>query len=187
MIKKPEVMVKAYMLGVDHSIDSPTIKKVIILMAKVTKRKARKNKLPEQSNIATSSTESLGELYLVCDNEEPDICVNSVSSACHFEEWLLDSGCTFHMTPNINMFCSYTNVNSGNVVMGNNVACKVIGIGNIRVKFDTGFVYLLENVRHIPELSKNLISIGTLEDSKFVGKFGDGCFKISKGALLAIK
>ncbi|KAL2504928.1 Integrase catalytic domain-containing protein [Abeliophyllum distichum] len=71
--------------------------------------------------------------------------------------------------------------------MENNVACKVHGIGNIRVKFDTGFVYLLENVRHIPDLSKNLISIGTLEDSKFVRKFGHGCFKISNGALLAIK
>ncbi|KAL2519245.1 Reverse transcriptase Ty1/copia-type domain-containing protein [Abeliophyllum distichum] len=47
---------------------------------------SQKNKPPEQSNIATSSTETLGELYLVCDNEEPDICVNSVSSACHFDE-----------------------------------------------------------------------------------------------------
>ncbi|KAL2465061.1 CCHC-type domain-containing protein [Abeliophyllum distichum] len=46
----------------------------------------QKNKPPEQSNVATSNTETLGELYLVCDNEEPETCVNSVSSACQFDE-----------------------------------------------------------------------------------------------------
>ncbi|KAL2497738.1 cysteine-rich RLK (RECEPTOR-like protein kinase) 8 [Abeliophyllum distichum] len=73
MIEKLEVMVKAYMLEADHSIDSPIIMK--------------KNKLPEQSNVATSNTKTLGELYLVCDNEEPETYVNSVSSACQFDEW----------------------------------------------------------------------------------------------------
>ncbi|KAL2484911.1 CCHC-type domain-containing protein [Abeliophyllum distichum] len=59
----------------------------------------QKNKPPEQSNVATSNTETLGELYLVCDNEEPEICVNAVSSACQFDEWLLDSGVLVCLNP----------------------------------------------------------------------------------------
>ncbi|CAL9127782.1 unnamed protein product, partial [Musa textilis] len=47
--------------------------------------------------------------------------------------------------------------------MGNNAACDVIGKGTIRIKMHDGIVRTLTNVRHVPDLKKNLISLGTLE------------------------
>lgn len=46
--------------------------------------------------------------------------------------------------------------------MGNNTSYKVIGIGNIIIKMFNGVVRTLCDVRHVPNLKKNLISLGTL-------------------------
>lgn len=49
------------------------------------------------------------------------------------DEWILDSGCTFHMTPNQEWFDTYKKVDIGSVLMGNDIACKVVGIGAVRI------------------------------------------------------
>ena len=66
------------------------------------------------------------------------------------------------MTPNRDWFNTYRLVNSGYVLMGNNTSCKVVGIRNIRIKMFDGVVRTLCDVRHVPDLRKNLISLGTL-------------------------
>ena len=48
--------------------------------------------------------------------------------------------------------------------MGNNAACKVIGIGSVRLKMSDGIIRELDNVRHIPELKRNLISLGMIDN-----------------------
>jgi hypothetical protein len=53
-------------------------------------------------------------------------------------------------------------VNSGIVTMGNGAYCKITGIGNIRIKMFNGVVRMLCDVRHVPKVEKNLISLGTL-------------------------
>ena len=40
----------------------------------------------------------------------------------------------------------------------------VVGMGDIRILLPNGSVWLLEKVRHIPDLRRNLISIGQLDD-----------------------
>lgn len=47
--------------------------------------------------------------------------------------------------------------------MENDVACKIIGIGTIRIRMYGGIFMTLTNVRHIPDLKKNLIFVGTLD------------------------
>jgi len=49
------------------------------------------------------------------------------------DEWILDSGCTFHMTLNQEWFDTYKKVDIGSVLMGNDIACKVVGIGAVRI------------------------------------------------------
>jgi hypothetical protein len=49
--------------------------------------------------------------------------------------------------------------------MGNDVTCTIIGMGTIKIKMSDGVVRTLEEVRHIPDMKKNLISLRTL-DSK---------------------
>ena len=36
----------------------------------------------------------------------------------------------------------------------------VVGMGNVRMLLPNGSVWLLEKIRHIPELRRNLISVG---------------------------
>jgi len=45
--------------------------------------------------------------------------------------------------------------------------CQTIGIGSIKSWMHDGVVRTLANVRHAPELKKNLISLGKLDDNGY--------------------
>ena len=47
--------------------------------------------------------------------------------------------------------------------MVNDVVCKTVGIGNIRMRMFDGQVLTLANVQHVPGLKKNLLSLGALK------------------------
>jgi hypothetical protein len=80
---------------------------------------------------------------------------------------ILDSACSFHMTPNRDWFDTYRSVNSGIVTVSNGAHCKITGICNIRIKIFDGMVRTLCHVRHVPEVKKNLISLGTLDSNGY--------------------
>lgn len=67
------------------------------------------------------------------------------------------------MCPNHDWFGTYESCNRGNVLMGNDAPCKIIGIGTIKIKMADGVVRTLGCVRNVPTLKKNLMSLGTLE------------------------
>ncbi|KAG7633109.1 Reverse transcriptase RNA-dependent DNA polymerase [Arabidopsis suecica] len=58
------------------------------------------------------------------------------------EEWVLDTGCTFHMTPRRDLFRDFKELSSGFVKMGNDTYSLVKGIGS--QKRET--LYILEGV-----------------------------------------
>ena len=91
------------------------------------------------------------------------------------------------MKPNKDWFNTYLLVNFGSVLMGNDTSCKVAGIGNIRIKMFNGIVRTLCDVRHVPDLRKNLISLGTLDCNGFSYKSTNGVMKVSKGAMTVMK
>ena len=51
-------------------------------------------------------------------------------------EWILDSGSTFHMSHNREWFTTYEPIYNGLVLMGNDAKCKVVGEGTIKIKTD---------------------------------------------------
>ncbi|KAH9779137.1 Integrase catalytic domain-containing protein [Citrus sinensis] len=55
------------------------------------------------------------------------------------------------------------------VMMGNNAVCKVIGMGNVSLRLHDGTIWELREVRYVPDLKRNLISldviVGTGEES----------------------
>ena len=55
----------------------------------------------------------------------------------------MDSACSYHMMPNKDWFDTYMLVNYGFVLMGNDAACRVVGIGNIKVKMFDGVIRTL--------------------------------------------
>ncbi|RVW78557.1 Retrovirus-related Pol polyprotein from transposon TNT 1-94 [Vitis vinifera] len=54
--------------------------------------------------------------------------------------------------------------------------------GRRRISLPNGSVWLLEKVRHIPDLRRNLISVGQLDDEGHAILFVGGTWKVTKGA-----
>ena len=96
----------------------------------------------------------------------------------------LTRGCSFHMTPHKEFFSTYEKVDGGSVTLGNDDTCKVVGIGSIAIKMHDGVIRVLNDVRHVPGLKKNLISLGTLDIHGCRCTCEGGVLKITKGSLI---
>ena len=60
------------------------------------------------------------------------------------DEWVLVAACTSHMFPKKDWFINYESVNGGSILMGNGVACKIVGV--VRIRMHHGIVRTLKNV-----------------------------------------
>ena len=98
--------------------------------------------------------------------EDLDAILTVSSSINHFDEWILDSGC-YHMSLYRDQFFSLKEFDGGVVLMGNDNAYKTRGIGNIRLKMFDETIRVLTDVRYVPNLKKNLISLGTLNSKGY--------------------
>ena len=59
-----------------------------------------------------------------------------------------------------------------------------MGVGDVQLKFQNGSSFMLKNVRHVPSITKSLISTGVLDDAGYVAVFGSNTWKISKGSMI---
>ncbi|KAH9767149.1 hypothetical protein KPL71_011170 [Citrus sinensis] len=117
--------------------------------------------------------------------ESADVCV--ATEEVQKGKWILDSGCTFHMSPCQNFFSEYHKIDGGKVMMGNNAVCKVIGIGNISLKLHNGTIREVKQVRHVPDLKRNLISLGMLDQVGYSVRLEHGKIEILNGVTLVMK
>ncbi|GJY98441.1 retrovirus-related pol polyprotein from transposon TNT 1-94, partial [Tanacetum coccineum] len=69
------------------------------------------------------------------------------------------------------------------VLLGDNRACAIMGIGKVRVQMKDGSSFVLENVRYIPELKRNLISLGTLYREGYTVKLQNGRVNMVKASV----
>ncbi|KAG8503986.1 hypothetical protein CXB51_002302 [Gossypium anomalum] len=121
------------------------------------------------------------------DTSDSELSLVASSSLFHSDEWILDSGCTYHMSPNREWFSDLVELNGGVVYMGNDNACKTVRIGSIQLKNQDGSTRVLTDVRYVPSLKKNLISLGALESKGSVVTMRDGVLKVISGALVILK
>ncbi|KAL0458873.1 UNVERIFIED_CONTAM: Retrovirus-related Pol polyprotein from transposon TNT 1-94 [Sesamum latifolium] len=126
---------------------------------------------PKES--ANNSNDTVDEVYMLSD-------VNAVKSVLNKHEWLIDSGCTVHMTPYRDILSNYKSENLGSVSMANEKRCDVLGVGDVCMIFENGFKFTLKNVKHVPDLAHNLMSCSALEEEGLEGRWGKG---IMKGSL----
>ena len=69
--------------------------------------------------------------------------------------------------------------------MGDDNLCEIVGIGSIQINTHDGMIRTLKNVRHIPGMKGNLISLSTLDKGlKYTGS--GGVVKVSKGSLVCM-
>ena len=103
------------------------------------------------------------------------------------DSWVLDSGASFHATPHRGYFINYVQGDFGLVYLGDNEPCQIVGKGKNKIKLQNGNHWLLHEVRHVPRMSRNLISAGQLGDEGCVVTFNDKNWKVSKGSLVVEK
>ncbi|KAI3772590.1 hypothetical protein L6452_03780 [Arctium lappa] len=122
----------------------------------------------------------------VAEDDTGDLMVVTDDVKASPPEWILDSGCTYHMCPNRDWFSTYEPC-SGSVRVGNGALCKIVDQGNVRIKMYDGVIRTLGNVRHVPELKRNLISLSSLDIKgyKFIGE--GGVIKVVRGNLVYLK
>ena len=71
--------------------------------------------------------------------------------------------------------------------MGNDACCQFIGISTIKIKVCDGVVRTLSDVRHVPDVRKNLIFWGTLDSNGHGCKSEGGVLKVIKGVVVVMK
>ncbi|KAG8478359.1 hypothetical protein CXB51_028117 [Gossypium anomalum] len=146
------------------------------------------NKIKREAiNQKRKQPKNFGEADVVEEYSDGELLVASVNDSKASEEWILDLGCTFHMSPNRDWFTTYDTVSEGVVLIRNNASCKIAGVGTIKIKMFDGVVKTLSDVRHVPKLKRNLISLSTLNSKGYRYTAESGVLKISKGSLVVMK
>ena len=73
------------------------------------------------------------------------------------------------------------------MVMGDDHPCNIEGMGIVRIKMDDGIVRELKEVRYIPQLKRNFISVGALESLGLKISVRDDVLKMIKGSMVMMK
>ena len=95
--------------------------------------------------------------------------------------WVLDFGALYHTSPRRELFTTYEQVDRGNVSMANSVVCKTVGICSIKIQTHDGTFYTLNVVRHVLQMTKNLISLSLLDSNGFSFRGGVVVVYVRKG------
>ena len=93
----------------------------------------------------------------------------------------MDSGASFHTTPHREIIQNYTVGDFGKVYLANSSTLDVVRMRDVRILLPNGSIWLLEKVRHILDLRRNLISIEQLDDEGHAILFVGGTWKVTKG------
>ncbi|XXG85845.1 hypothetical protein AAC387_Pa11g0861 [Persea americana] len=124
--------------------------------------------------------------------------VSEVNLVGNTREWWVETGATRHVCCNKEMFSTYQASNGEQLFMGNFATSKVESQGQVVLKMTSGKELTLNNVLHVPDIRKNLLSGSLLskkgsklvfESDKFVltksemyvgkGYMSDGLFKMN--------
>ncbi|KAH9672464.1 hypothetical protein KPL70_017737 [Citrus sinensis] len=139
------------------------------------KAQKRDEKKPTAANMARKD-----------EGSDYSLSITPAAYVASSSEWILDTGATYHLCPIKEWFTDFRNLESGAVVMGNNQPCHTMGIGTIRLKMFDGMVRELKEVRFVPALKKNLISVGALEAKGYKVTIEDGTMKFTHGAMVIL-
>ncbi|KAG6469553.1 hypothetical protein ZIOFF_070482 [Zingiber officinale] len=91
------------------------------------------------------------------------------------------------MCSNRDWFSTYQTNSRGDILMGNNASCGIACIRTVRIKKFDGVVQTLGDVRHVPDIKRNLISLSTLDSKGYKYTGEGGVVKASKGSLVVMK
>ena len=72
-------------------------------------------------------------------------------------------------------------------MFGDGYTCHIGGRVIVCVKLSDGIVRELKDIRYVPQLNKNLISVGALEAQGLSVTLGEGVHKMFNGSFVVLK
>jgi hypothetical protein len=91
------------------------------------------------------------------------------------DTWLIHSGASKHMTGRKGILSSLIEKDlPQKVSLGDGYQCSIKGMGESTYKMDSGTPMRMKDVLYVPSLTKNLLSISTLDNKGFMVAFIDG-------------
>ena len=103
------------------------------------------------------------------------------------ESWILDSGALFHSSLSKELFGNFKSEILGKVYLADNKFLEIEVKENVCIKTSARNQWTLKNVRYIPSLKKNLISIGQLNSTGYTTELRKNFWKIVNGALVVAR
>ncbi|RVW83338.1 Retrovirus-related Pol polyprotein from transposon TNT 1-94 [Vitis vinifera] len=145
-------------------------------------RKPKKEKKP-QANVTEFDKLS---------NDVFEMNLSAVVSECNIvgntKEWWVDTGATRHICSNKWMFSTYKLVEQNEeLFMGNSSSSKVEGRGKVILKMTSGKELTLNDVLHMPDIRKNLVSGSLLSKNSFKLVFVSDKFVLTKNEMFVGK
>jgi len=115
-----------------------------------------------------------GEEAQIADQEEEDqlfvaTCFSGIESS---ESWLIDSGCTNHMTHDKDLFRELRSSNTSKVRIKNGEYITVKGKGTVAISTYSGTKFI-SDVLYVPEIDQNLSSVRQLIEKGYKVVFED--------------
>ncbi|KAL6312513.1 hypothetical protein AAG906_033332 [Vitis piasezkii] len=111
------------------------------------------------SSVLNLETRGRGHFRRQCKSpkkKNEDDSTNAVTEEVHdalllavdspLDDWVLDSGASFHTTPHREIIQNYVVGDFGKVYLANGSALDVVGLGDVRISLPNGSVWLLEKV-----------------------------------------
>ena len=88
------------------------------------------------------------------ESEEGEILLNSGLESSQLvttddlavHDWIMDSGASFYVASHCEWFTSYDAKRTSRVCLGNDHACEIKGVGDVKLKFEHGSTFILKNV-----------------------------------------
>ena len=68
--------------------------------------------------------------------------------------------------------------------MGDNNPHEIVGFGSVQTRMHDGMIRTLTDLRHVPGMARNLISLSTLDVEGCKHSGSRGVMKVSKGSLI---
>ncbi|TXG70958.1 hypothetical protein EZV62_005893 [Acer yangbiense] len=139
----------------------------------------RSRKQNFQANVAEDGGRS--ETLLLACNMAEDGAKN---------KWFLDSGCSNHMCGEKEMFTQLDESFTSSVKFGNDTTVPVMGKGKISITLKDGSQNAISDVLFVPNLHKNLLSVGQLSEKGYDIRIHEGICTINsaqKGLIAKVK
>jgi hypothetical protein len=100
---------------------------------------------------------------------------------------VLDSGSTFHVCPQRDLFDSFREVSDGTMTLADGSTLSVTGVGMVRFWMWNGMIRMVIDVRYISSVWRSIVSLSELDSCRYELRIRGGSMEVLRGDLVVIR